>query len=608
MLRDQREGRRKFEDLIKKMERLSQRFEKEGRSYAVDLLRKGLEYAQKQNLSGKMIEIEGYLREDSLWSSATKAEELVAELNKLLDILMDRQRLEKYERILSEIQEALEGLEGIQEVQSALLEQTRGIRREAGREGQRSLEGGGLEIFKQQEGLLARNWELQGALQERESLAADLSGVIGRQEELQGEVQKGLEGGGKEEGKWKNEQEGIRKEISRLGERGAGGEASKEFLDRMASAQEASIQAERGFEESRLDEVLETQERVLSNLKEGLDALKSNSFAKGLQELEKLQKGLAEKARQEARVLQEQRESGAGSSAGSAVRREEMARALEEGAASMRAAGQKLEEGRLREAEGFQEEALDRVREALEGFQRLWNPFTEEQKEEMKRLARKERALEEKTESLASKIKGGEMPFSDTQPLEEAKDHMSNASTSLEIHSPEDAEREMEESLKNLDEAGRKMSDQRDEFLGFQREELLFQLKEKLKTFKKKQDALNLDTKEIHSQETGGNYTRSQKISLRKVGEKQASLMGNVEEAHARVEKEGAAVFSWALKNVAVDMKEVAERLKGNPPDPGSYTQSIQEDISSDLQHLVDSFTFELDRRRSASGGQQGGG
>ena len=87
LVRDQNEGRRRVEDLIKKMERLSERFRKEGRAYAADLLDRAVEFARKQNIPGTMIDIERDLKEGSLWSSATKSEELVKELKKLLNIL-----------------------------------------------------------------------------------------------------------------------------------------------------------------------------------------------------------------------------------------------------------------------------------------------------------------------------------------------------------------------------------------------------------------------------------------------------------------------------------------------------------------------------------------
>ena len=145
--------------------------------------------------------------------------------------------------------------------------------------------------------------------------------------------------------------------------------------------------------------------------------------------------------------------------------------------------------------------------------------------------------------SILDQMKSGETPFTETQRLEKAKKHMSNASTSLEILVPEDAEREMEDVLKNLDEAEKRMRNKKEEFLGFQKEELIFQIKDQLEGFKEKQDKINLETKDIHFQGKEGKYSRSQKIFLRKIRRRQISLKDEVKEAEARLKEEGAPVL-----------------------------------------------------------------
>lgn len=178
---------RKLARLLGSMEHLAERFEAEGRIHAAKLLRDGLTHARKRGTEGETSTLEelmgsarAELSSDQTMQSIQTQERVIADLERLLSILMDRPDLEELENSLEELRRLEARLAGLIDDEQRLQEDTEELREEASNEAQRSLEEAIEAAIERQRELLRRNEEearASGAL-DLEKLERQLSELL----------------------------------------------------------------------------------------------------------------------------------------------------------------------------------------------------------------------------------------------------------------------------------------------------------------------------------------------------------------------------------------------------------------------------------------------
>ena len=178
---------RKLARLLGSMERLAERFEAEGRIHAAKLLRDGLTHARTRGTEGETSSLEelmstarAELSADQSMQSIQTQERVIADLERLLSILMDRPDLEELENSLEELRRFEAALAGLIDDERRLQEETEALREEASGEAQRSLEEAIDAAIELQRELLRKNEEearASGAL-DLEKLERQLSELL----------------------------------------------------------------------------------------------------------------------------------------------------------------------------------------------------------------------------------------------------------------------------------------------------------------------------------------------------------------------------------------------------------------------------------------------
>lgn len=158
--------RRQLERLRNTMTVLLERIEAEGRTHTAELLRGGLELLEERSApegaAPATVEETMELSRDSiehgqLVQSLERQEETIAQLERLLSVLMDRKNLEALEESIDELKALREGLEDLAGRESQLREDTRALQEDSASEGQRALQQQIDALLQAQRAQLQRN-------------------------------------------------------------------------------------------------------------------------------------------------------------------------------------------------------------------------------------------------------------------------------------------------------------------------------------------------------------------------------------------------------------------------------------------------------------------
>jgi hypothetical protein len=156
---------RQLQRLEDTMEILLARIEAEGRTRTAELLREGLKLLSERvaassgalTLDERMAEVQKALESGQLAQSLEAQKRLVADLDRLVSILLDRKNLESLEQKIENLQKLQAELEALADHESKLRENTAELRQQAGGPEQRALEQALSELAKEQRELLAAN-------------------------------------------------------------------------------------------------------------------------------------------------------------------------------------------------------------------------------------------------------------------------------------------------------------------------------------------------------------------------------------------------------------------------------------------------------------------
>jgi len=164
ILEEQELLRRQLQRLKRTMEALVPRLEKEGRPRALELLKDGLKMLdQRSDGSGQLTleELMDRAREDvqagQVATSIQRQEQIIANLERLLSVLLDRQNVENLERSLEELAQVKQDLAELSSQERALRERTEQLREQSRNDAQRKLEAELARIAEEQRKLLEQN-------------------------------------------------------------------------------------------------------------------------------------------------------------------------------------------------------------------------------------------------------------------------------------------------------------------------------------------------------------------------------------------------------------------------------------------------------------------
>ncbi len=278
--REQSEILRKTERLKELMGRLLARYERDGRTEQVRLLKSGIEHLEKSRLLVSASAIQGNLDNGALDNALRDQASVVAELEALLDILLDRQSIEN-------IDEEIDKTERLMDQASALIERQQQLRKEA-------QEARDQRTSAAEQQLLETLADLAGAQREEaaensrqaglrlpviESAMRRLRGLLQSQKKLEQSAQEQLGGGRSKAREQAFELGSIENEQRELMDR----RGEQRDLDRVAEAADELEQAAGTTDRERLQE---SYDRLRARLES--QAAKSGN-SKLSEELDKLQ-------------------------------------------------------------------------------------------------------------------------------------------------------------------------------------------------------------------------------------------------------------------------------------------------------------------------------
>ena len=323
-------------------------------------------------------------------------------------------------------------------------------------------------------------------------------------------------------------------------------------------------------------------------------------------------------------------------------------RPLEPGEKPLRAAAQNqkqaegnLQEGKGKAAEQDEKSALDNLQKALAELKKEQQRIASLPPEHLEKLAKKQDDLSQKAGDVTQKMQdaakqggsGGEKGDSSPggsggQPgqkkVAQAQKHMQQAGGGLRKQDPEDASREEHKAIKELEEAIREIEERLAQLREETQLEKLARLERRFTEMLAIQKGLSAET-EAYAQKTqspgAGDLTRPEKIKVRSIGDeerrmdavtigenkKPKGLAGQAQEALDILIDDGTSVvFPDVVQQVRDDLITVGGLLDEVRLD--SYTLSMQKEIETTLEELIEALKQAQQQKESTGGGGGGGG
>src|SRR5262249_30760915 len=126
LVRDQRAAQTRLRGLREKMERLTQKLDREGRTYAAGLLRNAITELDRTKVESHMDEVATKMQETGeLHKSLALQNQILSDIENLLQVLQDKKSLDKIDQMLEQMKNTLEGIDSLKKEQESLLNETR---------------------------------------------------------------------------------------------------------------------------------------------------------------------------------------------------------------------------------------------------------------------------------------------------------------------------------------------------------------------------------------------------------------------------------------------------------------------------------------------------
>ncbi len=314
--RDQHEILRKAQRLQELMTNLQKRFIREGRTEQAELLVKGLEHLGKVGLLDDVASVRGNLETGAMNKALRKQEEVIAKLEQLIDILLDRRSVENLDEQIQQSQQLVQNASELLARQTELQRRSQAARKSKATPGEQALTKKidelsravqrEAEASKRNAGL--RRPSLENAL-------ADIKKLLEQQKQLEESVAEQLSGNRKTQTRTRRfdlgdlrerqqdllEQRGESRELDRLAKEA---EDLKNAID--SKADKDSVRKARDRVRTRLSTAAATEDpalnRSLEPLREALEKLAADAQSSD-EELSKLSEQIRDRAKASAKNL-----------------------------------------------------------------------------------------------------------------------------------------------------------------------------------------------------------------------------------------------------------------------------------------------------------------
>jgi hypothetical protein len=283
---------------------------------------------------------------------------------------------------------------------------------------------------------------------------------------------------------------------------------------------------------------------------------------------------------------------------------------LAEAAGSLDGASRAMNGAAEASSRGDEAQSRKQAEEAVQRLERALGALDEEEKDQLQRLERqkklKEKAREQselagqtrKLSRESGQRQGSEGEQSGGQ-LEEAAQKMDQAAGGLEREDAESAAKDQEEALAKLRSREREMREEEESLAELKREQDMTSLLKELSEVRESQDSVHARTVELNSGRKADESRRDRlklKITLEKLAEEEAQLAARTEGLVGKLHEEASRVFSFVLKNIASDLRQVRDLLLAFETD--AYTQFLEMEIVHDLDRLIASLKEQIERAK----------
>lgn len=376
-------------------------------------------------------------------------------------------------------------------------------------------------------------------------------------------------------------------------------ERAEQALRQTSSAVETSRQSgapqptEPAMQQARqqLQQARETLQQALAN--------ENQDRGSDLQQAAERQQQLRAQAEAATQRLQQARQQGQLSEAQAKAAAERMQQAMQQ----MQQAQQQLGEQRQANAATAQEQAARAVEQAQQAMQQN-RPASPEQQQALQQQAQQQQQLAEDIVKLAQELKERQNKQAE-RALQEAAQAAQKAQQAMERGDAEQTMEQQEQARQKLEEAAEQLEEERDRYQDLRQEELLFKMKDELGTFLQKQRPITQQTLETQQAAPPEGLSRPARRKLNQLGEEEQELAGRLEFLTNALVEEGNLVYRTVLQANREDLQEVARRLGGRSPDPGTYTTMLQQDIERRTENLLAALEREQQRREQQRREQQ---
>jgi len=573
-----------------------------------------LDMAVRRNIeegnAKKIEEICNYLESNLFQEALNEQKELAKALDRILDILLDRdadrkdteEKIKQFEQLTAQLESILQ-----QEVEQ--FHET-----EKFADPEKTLQRA-KDAKTRLEDLIRRQKELIAKTASRATPGADAAAGLKRRLEALEAAQKGARGKSDPAAQEANakEAEAIAAELRKLAEAADSpdGPVAKHPAQRAADAAARAAKGMNGaagrmrggepFEEAQqgAEQDLREAREALDKLGERLDRDAHGALSR---DQERLRKDVERLQKDVQRLGQE----APGSDSGSG----ELDRAQNE----MKQAEQGLEKGNRDGAVPHEEAAKRELENAYKKLQELETQLKKLiELPDYDKQGEKQDATTEKTEELLKKMEqgggGGQQgaPAPGKGEVENAKKAMQQASRNLRNRSARDANADQKEAVERLQKAKKELEDALRQLREEMQLMLLEAMERRFSTMLQKQRQLSKDTVALNLRVRGGSPSRADKDSAKRISGGEAELAGEAEKALEILREEGTTVV---IPDVVEDLKRDFDALAAMIArlETDEYTQQVQRDVETTLEQLIRVIQEEMKRRSDGGEGGQGDG
>jgi hypothetical protein len=272
-----------------------------------------------------------------------------------------------------------------------------------------------------------------------------------------------------------------------------------------------------------------------------------------------------------------------------------------------------LQQGKGKAAQQDEQTALQNLERALAELKQEQSRIASLPPEAFEKMAKKQddiggqtAQVEQKMQQAASQAEGKPQPGQ--QKVQQAQKSMQQASGGLRKQDPSDASRQQGKAIKELEEALQEIEERLAQLREETQLEKLARLEARFREMLVRQQKATLDTAAFEKKrQAEGELKRADRLALGKIAAEEGALADAAQQALDIIIDDGTSVvFPDVVKQLRDDLLSVRKLLDGARTD--QYTHTLQKEIETTLEELIEALQQAQQQRESMGGGGGGGG